>query len=150
MEQSPNRIEVNNVNGGSNREPLSSRSAHDQQANLAKSLKGFWTLSDRVCMIKLDAKPLDINILQVYAPTSDINDEELDKFCSELETAMKLCKSTDNTIIQGDFNVKVGKSSKDENVEAYGLGQKNERKTPGRMGKRTWNDHWKYYLLSFT
>ena len=52
-------------------------------------------------MIKLDAKPLDINILQVYAPTSDINDEELDKFCSELETALKLCESTDNTIIQG-------------------------------------------------
>ena len=46
--------------------------------------------------------------------------------------------------------MKVGKGSKDENVEAYGLGQKNERKTPGRMSKRTWNDHWKYYLLSFT
>ena len=96
----------------------------------AKSLKGFWTLSDRVCIIKLDAKPLDINIIQViqvYAPTSDGSDEELDKFYSELETAMKQCKSTDNTIILGDFNAKVGKSSKDENVGAYGLGQRNER-----------------------
>ena len=83
-----------------------------------KSLKGFWTLSDRVCMIKLDAKPLDINIIQVYAPTSDSNDVEHEKFYSELETAMKQCKSTDNTIIQGDFTAKVGKSSKDKNVGA--------------------------------
>ena len=34
----------------------------------AQSLKGFWTLSNRVCMIKLDAKPFDVNIIQVYAP----------------------------------------------------------------------------------
>ena len=75
----------------------------------------------------VDAKPLDINIIQVYAPISDSNDEELDKFYSELETAMKQCKSTDNTIIQGDFNAKVEKSSKDENVGAYGLDQRNEK-----------------------
>ena len=54
----------------------------------AKSLKSCWALSDRVCMIKLDSKPLDINIIQAYAPTSDSN-EELYKFYSELETAMK-------------------------------------------------------------
>ena len=78
-------------------------------------------------MIKLDAKPLDINIIQAYAPTSDSNDEELDKFDSEMETALKQCKSTDNNIIQGDFNAKVGKGSEDENVGAYGLGQRNAR-----------------------
>ena len=43
-------------------------------------------------MIKPDAKPLDINIIQIYVPTSDGHDEELDKFYSELETAMKQCK----------------------------------------------------------
>ena len=34
MEQSLNRIEVNNINGGSNRELSSGRGAHDQQLNL--------------------------------------------------------------------------------------------------------------------
>ena len=217
MEQRRNRVELNDVNGGSNREPSSGRGAHDQQVNLdrhqatasrhksrsrvkpvkiatwnvrtlyqcgklenikkemyrlvinilgicevrwtgagkifsgrytviysggqkhengagfildeehARSLKGFWKLSDRVYMVKLDAKSLDINIIEVYAPTSASNDEELDKFYSEFETAMKQCKSADNTVIQWDFNAKVGKSSKDENVGAYGLGQRNER-----------------------
>ena len=45
-----------------------------------------------ITKIKPDAKPLDINIIQVYVPTSDSIDEELDKFYSELETAMKQCK----------------------------------------------------------
>ena len=78
-------------------------------------------------MIKLDAKPLDINIIQVYAPTSDSNDEELEKFESEMETALKHCKLTDNNIIQGDFNTKVGKGTKDEKLGAYGLGQRSDR-----------------------
>ena len=39
-------------------------------------------------MIKFDVKPFDINNIQVYDPTSDSNDEELDKFYSALETAM--------------------------------------------------------------
>ena len=34
MEQRLNRIEVNNANGGSNRELSSGRGAHDQQLNL--------------------------------------------------------------------------------------------------------------------
>ena len=58
----------------------------------AKFLKGFWALSDRICMIKLDAKPFDINIIQAYAPTPDSNDDELNKFYSEMETAWKMQK----------------------------------------------------------
>ena len=34
MEQSLNRIEVNDVNGGSSGEPSSGRGTHDQQVNL--------------------------------------------------------------------------------------------------------------------
>ena len=44
-----------------------------------------------------------------------------------METALKQCKSTDNTIVQEDFNAKVGKGTKDEKLGAYGLGQRNDR-----------------------
>ena len=40
----------------------------------AKFLKYFWALSDRIYMIKLDAQPLDINIIQAHAPTSGSDD----------------------------------------------------------------------------
>ena len=44
-----------------------------------------------------------------------------------METALKKCKSTDSTIIQGDFNAKVERGTKDEKLGAYGLGQRNAR-----------------------
>ena len=92
-----------------------------------KSKKKVWKFSDRICMIKLSAKPFDINIIQVYAPTTESKGEEIDQFYSEMETALKKCKPTDNTIIQGDFNAIVGKGTGDKNVGAYGLGQRNDR-----------------------
>lgn len=93
----------------------------------ARSVKGFWAVSDRVIMIKLSTKPLDLNIIQVYAPTSESTDEELDSFYDEIEQALKQCKSTDITIVQGDFNAKVGKGRYEDTVGSFGLGERNNR-----------------------
>ena len=40
--------------------------------NIAKSSKGYWTVSDRIILLKLAAKPFGINIVQCYAPTSGL------------------------------------------------------------------------------
>ena len=37
----------------------------------------FWAVSDRVIMMKLQAKPFNINVMQVYAPTQDSGGEEI-------------------------------------------------------------------------
>ena len=39
----------------------------DEEAS--KSVKGYWAVSDRVLLLKVAGKPLDLNIIQVYAPT---------------------------------------------------------------------------------
>ena len=91
------------------------------------SVKGFWAISDRVILVKLSSKPLDINIIQVYAPTSESSEEELEGFYEQIETAMKQCKSLENTIILGDFNAKVGEGRQDNTVGPHGLGVRNER-----------------------
>ncbi|GFN92180.1 craniofacial development protein 2-like [Plakobranchus ocellatus] len=69
------------------------------------------------------------NIIQVYAPTANINDEDLDKFYkyNELDTAKTQCKSQDPLIIMGDFNAKVGLEKVDDIVGKHGLGIRNER-----------------------
>ena len=36
-------------------------------------MKGHWELSDRVKLVKLRGNPFNINIIVVYAPTSDSN-----------------------------------------------------------------------------
>ena len=57
--------------------------------NIAKSIKGWWGVSDRVILVKLEGKPFDIGIIQIYAPTSAHDDEEVEKFYEDLDFAMK-------------------------------------------------------------
>ena len=46
----------------------------------AKSMIGYWPISDRVVMVKMQAKPFNINMIQVYAPTQDYDDENIEEF----------------------------------------------------------------------
>ena len=41
-------------------------------------------------MIKLQGKPFNISISQIYAPTQDHEDEEVELFYAEIQTAIKL------------------------------------------------------------
>ena len=92
-----------------------------------KSLKGWWGVSDRVIVAKLEGKPFDIGIIQVYAPTSTHSDEEVEEFYEDIDKAMKLFKSQDIKIVMGDFNAKVGNERIDDIVGSWGLGSRNER-----------------------
>ncbi|GFO05072.1 craniofacial development protein 2-like protein [Plakobranchus ocellatus] len=97
------------------------------EQTLTKAIKGYWALSDRVLLVKIVGKPVNLNIIQVYAPTANSNDEDLDKFYNDLDTAKTQCKSQDPLIIMGDFNAKVGTDKVDAIVGKHGLGIRNER-----------------------
>lgn len=96
-------------------------------AERAKMVKGFWTISERVMLLKLQGTPVDINIIQIYAPTTDSTEEELDDFYNQLQIAMKQCKAHEVTIVMGDFNAKVDSEKVDETTGGCGLGEKNDR-----------------------
>ena len=90
-------------------------------------MKGWWGVSDRVIVVKLEGKPFDIGLIQIYAPTSAHDDEEVEKFYEDLDFAMKQLKSQDVKIVMGDFNAKVGNSRTEDIVGPWGLGDRNER-----------------------
>ena len=92
----------------------------------SKSIKGYWGVSDRVLLVKLKGSPLDINIIQVYAPTSASTEEELDNFYKDLETAKKQCKVQNPIIIMGDLNAEVGCEKLSDTVGPYGLANVND------------------------
>ena len=94
---------------------------------VAKSIKGFWGISDRVIIAKLEGKPFDIGIVQIYAPTSEHDEEEVEQFYEDLDKAMKQLKSQDIKIVMGDFNAKVGDAKIEDIVGPWGLGTENER-----------------------
>ena len=56
---------------------------------IAKFVIGFWPVSDRVIMVKIHAKPFNINIIQVYAPTSSSSEEDLEEFYSGIDSCIK-------------------------------------------------------------
>ena len=77
--------------------------------------------------MKLKGHPLNISIIQVYAPTAECDEEEINQFYNMVEMAKEHCKSQEVVIIMGDLNAKVGEGKHSDVVGMHGLGEKNER-----------------------
>lgn len=91
--------------------------------DVGKSILGCWTVSDRVMIVKLKGQPININLIQVYAPTSDAPGEDIQSFYEDLNKAFSTCKSPEIHIVMGDFNAKVGNHSELRVTGIYGLGK---------------------------
>ena len=78
-------------------------------------------------MVKLQAKPFNLYMIQIYSPTQDYDDENIEEFYKQTQSAVSYTKSSDIICIMGDLNAKVG-NAKDFNIIGnYGLGEQNER-----------------------
>ena len=60
--------------------------------NLSRAMKGYWAVSDRVILMRFRGKPIDFNVIQVYAPTADSDEETLETFYGQLDSAKRQCK----------------------------------------------------------
>ena len=92
-----------------------------------RSLAGYYAVSDRVLLVRLQGKPFDTCIIQVYAPTCDHSDEEVESFYDDVERAVQQCKRHDVVFVMGDMNAKVGRGREEDIVGPYGLGERNAR-----------------------
>ena len=72
----------------------------------AKSMMGFLAISDRVIMLKLEAKAFNINVMQVYAPTQDHDGEEIETFYREIQNGIKYVKVRSSCMHNGRFECK--------------------------------------------
>ena len=92
------------------------------------SVKEYDAVSDRIIGVRLNTTPVEMNIIQVYAPTSDAELEVIDRFYEDIENIVKASKKfRDCLVIMGDFNGKVGEIKEDDVVGPFGLDQKNEQ-----------------------
>ena len=65
-------------------------------------------ISSRLISIRISARPRNITIIQVYAPTSDHEDEEVEQFCGQLHGITAKTPEKDILVVQGVWNAKVG------------------------------------------
>ena len=87
-----------------------------------KYVKSVWNDSDRILLAILSGKPFDIGIIQVYAPTLDYPEDDIELFYEQMDEVLKQLKLQDTKIIMGDFNSKVGEGRIDNIIGPYGLG----------------------------
>ena len=60
-------------------------------------------------MVKVAARPVDLNIIQVYAPARDHNDD-VKLFYEQLGQVRYQCKLGEVIPVMGDLNAKVGRT----------------------------------------
>ncbi|XP_008485560.1 craniofacial development protein 2-like [Diaphorina citri] len=82
-------------------------------------------VSDRIIAVRINAKPVNIFIVQCYAPTLDKSDEEREEFYEEIRKTIQMKKFHEILILMGDFNAKVGSQRIDDIVGPHGLGTLN-------------------------
>jgi len=71
-------------------------------------------------------KPFNITVIQVYAPTSNPEEAEVEWFYEDLQDLLELTPKKDVLFIIGDWNAKVGSQETPEVMGKFGLGIRNE------------------------
>ncbi|GFR82568.1 endonuclease-reverse transcriptase [Elysia marginata] len=97
--------------------------------NMKNFVEGFQRHSERIISFQIKLKGESLKVIQVYAPTSDYEDTEIEAFYEDLAKAMEM-EGRGNIIIMGDFNAKIGTKKKEEDLEWIGchcIGERNER-----------------------
>ena len=74
----------------------------------------------------LQGKPFNITVIQVYAPTSNTEDTEVERFYEDLQDLLELTPKKDVLFIIGDWNAKVGSQETPEVTGRFGLGRWNK------------------------
>ena len=74
----------------------------------AKRVLGYNPINDRLISLRLQAKPINITIIQVYAPTSSATDDVMDEFYNQLQDTLDTASKRDAVFVIGDFNAKIG------------------------------------------
>ena len=76
--------------------------------------------------VRLQGKPFNITVIQVYAPTSNTEEAEVERFYEDLQDLLELTPPKDILFIIGDWNAKVGSQETPGITGKFGLGVWNE------------------------
>ena len=76
--------------------------------------------------VRFQGKPFNITVIQVYAPTSNAEEAEVEWFYEGLQDLLELTPKKDVLFIIGDWNAKVGSQETPGVTGKFGLRIQNE------------------------
>ena len=92
-----------------------------QNAVLGCNLK-----NDRMISVRFQGKTFNITVIQVYAPTSNAEEAEVEWFYEDLQDLLELTPKRDVLFIIWDWNAKVGSQETPGVTGKFGRGIRNE------------------------
>ena len=93
---------------------------------LQNAVPGCSLKNDRMISVRFQGKPFSITVIQVYAPTSNTEEPEVERFYEDLQDLLELTPEKDVLFIIGDWNAKVGSQETPGVTGKFGLGIQNE------------------------
>ena len=82
--------------------------------------------NDRMISVRFQGKPFNITGIQVYAPTSNAEEAEVEQFYEALQDLLELIPKKDVLFIIGDWYAKIGSQETPGVTGKFGLGIRNE------------------------
>ena len=77
-------------------------------------------------LVHFQGKPFNITVIQVYAPTTNAKETEVERSHEDLKDLLELTSKKDIFFIIGDWNAKVGSQETHGVTGKFGLGIQNE------------------------
>ena len=81
---------------------------------------------DRMISVHFQRKSFNITVIQVYAPTSNAEEAEVERFYEDLQDLLEPTPKKDVLFIIGDWSAKVGSQELPGVTGKFGLGVQNE------------------------
>ena len=76
------------------------------QQESVNAILGCSLKNDRMISVSFQSKPFNITVIQVYAPDSNIEEAEVERFYEDLEDLLELTPQKGVLFIIGDWNAK--------------------------------------------
>ena len=76
--------------------------------------------------VRFQSKPFNITVIQVYAPISNAEEAEVERFYEDIQDLLELTPQKDALFIIRDWNAKVGSQEIPGVTGKFGLGIQNE------------------------
>ena len=77
--------------------------------------------------VHFQGKPFNITVIQVYAPTNNAEEAEVEWIYENLQDLLELTPKKDVLLVIGDWNAKVGSQETPGVTGKFGIGVQNER-----------------------
>ena len=76
--------------------------------------------------VRFQGKPFNITVIQIYAPTSNAEEAEVERFFEDLQDFLELTPQKTVHFTIRDWNAKVGSQETPRGTGKFGLGVRNE------------------------